>query len=166
LLDDLIDLPHLGAVADHRAERAVLAELAAQRFDFAQGFLALDNLVQKDLQALDVDWLGEVVVGALFHRLDRGLDGSLGGEQQRRDVGALCLKSTQETQTVHTRHDEVGNDDRWPEGRHFLERIFTIRSRIGHKSPALDQLLEAHTSRGVVFDNQHPFRERRSLGRI
>src|SRR6185295_19640284 len=33
LLDDLVDLPHLRAVADDRAEGAVLAQLAAQRLD-------------------------------------------------------------------------------------------------------------------------------------
>ena len=93
---DLVDLPHLRAVADHRPERAVLAQLPAQRLHLAQRLLPLDDLVEQDLQPLDVDRLGQVVVGAFLHRLDGGLDGALRGQQQRRDVGALRLQRPQQ----------------------------------------------------------------------
>src|SRR4029077_11327544 len=89
LLDDLVDLPHLGAVADERAERTMLAQLAPQRLHLAHRLEALDDLVEQDLQALNVDRLREVVVRAFLHRLDGGLDGALRREQQRRHVGAL-----------------------------------------------------------------------------
>src|SRR5215831_1762527 len=46
LLDDLIDLPHLGRVADERSERPALAQLPAQRLHFAQRFETLDDLVE------------------------------------------------------------------------------------------------------------------------
>ena len=58
LLDHLIDLPHLRAVADHRTERAVLAQLTPQRLHLAQRLQPLDDLVEQDLQPLDVDRLG------------------------------------------------------------------------------------------------------------
>ena len=93
---DLIDLAHLRAVADERAERAVLAQLAPQRLHLAQRLEPLDDLVEQDLQPLDVDRLGEVVVGAFLHRLDRGFDRALRGQQQRRHVGALLLQRAQQ----------------------------------------------------------------------
>ena len=160
LLDDMVDLPHLAAVADHRPERAVLAQLTAQRLDLAQRLLPLDNLVEQDLQPLDVDRLGQVVVGALLHGLDRRLDGALRGQQQRRDVGALRLKRPQQTQPVHARHDQVGDDDGGTEGGHLLERVLAVGGRIGEKSPALDQLLEADARGVIVLDDQHPLGER------
>src|SRR4051794_14625108 len=87
LLDHLVDLPHLRAVADDRAEGAVLAQLAAQRLHLAHRLEPFDDLVEENLQALNVDRLGEVVVGAFLDRLDRGLDRSLRREQQRRYIG-------------------------------------------------------------------------------
>src|SRR6185436_20821852 len=44
LLDHLVDLAHLRAVADHRPKGAVLAQLAPERLDLTQRFLALDDL--------------------------------------------------------------------------------------------------------------------------
>ena len=112
LLDHLVDLPHLGAVADHRPERAVLAQLPPQRLDLAQRLLPFDDLVEQNLQPLDVDRLGQVVVGAFLHRLDRGLDRALRRQQQRGDVGALRLQRAQQRQPVHARHHQIGDDDR------------------------------------------------------
>ncbi len=96
LLDHLVDLPHLGAVADHRPERAVFAQLTPQRLHFAKRLLPLDNLVEQNLQALNVDRLGQVVVRAFLHRLDGRLDGALRRQEQGRDVGALRLQRTQQ----------------------------------------------------------------------
>ena len=86
----------------------MLAQLAAQRLHLAQRLQPLDDLVEQDFQPLDVDRLGQVVVGAFLHRLDRGLDGALRGEQQRRDVGALRLERAQQPETVEPRHHQIG----------------------------------------------------------
>src|SRR4029078_9052682 len=52
LLDGLVDLPHVRAVADHLAEAPVLPELLAQRLHLAQRVLALNDFVEKDFQSL------------------------------------------------------------------------------------------------------------------
>ena len=86
LLDHLVDLPHRRAVADHRAEAAVLAQLPPQHLHLAQRVLPLDDLVEEDLQPLRIDRLGQVVVRAFLDRFDGGLDGALRREDDSRDV--------------------------------------------------------------------------------
>ena len=139
------------------AERPVLAELPAQRLHFADRLETLDDLVEQNLQALEVDRLGQVVVRAFLHRLDGGLDRALRRQQQRRHVGALLLQRAQERQPVHARHHHVGDDDRRPEARDFFERLFAVARRLGDEAPRLDELLEARPRRRIVFDDQHAF---------
>ena len=154
LLDHLVDLPHLRAVADERSERAVLAQLAPQRLHLAHRLQAFDDLVEENLQPLDIDGLRQVVVGAFLHRLDGGVDGALRGQEQRRDVGADLRQRAQQREPVHTRHHQVGDDDGGPEGGDLLERFLAVARRVGDEAPALDKLLEAHARRRVVFDDQ------------
>src|SRR5262249_47671675 len=74
LLDGLVNLPHVRAVADHLAEAAVLTELLAQHLHLAERVLPLDDLVEQDLQSLWFDRLGEIVVRPFLDRFDGGLD--------------------------------------------------------------------------------------------
>ena len=153
LLDDRVDLPHLRAVADHRAEGAVLAQLAAQRLHFAQRLEPLDDLVEQDLEPLEIHRLGEVVVGAFLHRLDGGFDGALRREQQGGHVRALRLERAQQPESVQPRHHEVGDDDRRPERGDLLERLFPVAGRFREESPAANELFETDAGGGVVLDD-------------
>ena len=144
-------------------KRAVLAQLPPQRLHLAQRLEPLDDLVEQNLQPLDVDRLGQVVVGAFLHRLDGGLDRALRRQQQRRDVGALLLQRAQQREPVHARHHQVGDDDRRPERRDLLERLFAVARRFGDEAPALDQLLEPDARRGIVFDDQDALGRRPSV---
>ncbi len=158
LFDDLVNLSHFRGVADHRAERAVLSQLAPQRLDLAARFLTLNDLVEENLEPLQVDRLGQIVVRAFLHRLDCGLDRSLRGEEQRGDIRALLLQRAQEIEAVHAWHDEIVDDNRRPERRHPFERLLAVAGRFRDKAPALDELLEAFAGGTVVLDDQHAFR--------
>ena len=159
LLDDVVHLPDLRAEADHLAEGPLLAQLSPQHFDLVQGLVAFDDVVEQNLEPLQVDRLGEVVVGAFFHRLDRGLHRPLRGQQQRRHVRALRLQGAQQPQAVEAWHHQIRDHDRRPERGDLLERFFTIRGGLGQKPPVPDQLLETDPRRPVVLDDEH------SLGR-
>src|SRR6185503_13543891 len=55
---------------------------------------------------------------------------------------------------VHSRHDQIGDDDGRTERGDFFERLFAVARRLGKKAPALDELLEAHARGGIVLDDQ------------
>ena len=154
LLDHVVDLPHLGAVADHRPERAVFPQLTPQRLHLAKRFQPLDNLVEQDLQALNVDRLGQVVVRAFLHRFDGRLDRTLRRQEQGRDVCALRLKGAQQAEPVQSRHDQVRDDNCRSKARHFFKRVLAVGCRVGDESPAPHEQLEPDTRSGIVFDDK------------
>ena len=155
LFHPLIDLPHLGAVAGHRAERAVLAQLTPERLHLAQRLEARHDLVEQNLQALDVHGLGQVVVGAFLHRLDRRFDRALRRQQQRRDVGALRLQRAKKAEAVEPWHHEIGDHDGRPKRRDLRERVFAVDCGLREKAPTLHELLQPDACRRVVFHDQH-----------
>ena len=154
---DLVDLPHLRAAADHLAEGAVLPQLLAQDFDLAQRVLPLDDLVEEDLQSLRLDRLGQVVVGALFHRLDRRLDGALRGQDHNGVVAAIVLERPQQFQTVAPRHDQIADDDRWPEHGNALKRLLTVAGGVRSEPPRPHKFGQAEPGAGFVLDDENTF---------
>ena len=155
LLDHLVDLPHLGAVADHLAEGAVVAELAPQHLHLAARVLPLDDLVEQDLQPLRLDRLGQVVVGAFLDRLDGGLDRALRRENDDGQLAALLLERAQQLEAAHARHHEVADDDGGAEGGDTLERFFAVGGGLGGKPPRTHELGEPEPGRRIVFDDQN-----------
>ena len=64
LLDDLVDPPHLRAVADDAAEAALLAQLPAQHLVLALLRVELGDALQQQPQLLRIDRFGQVVLRA------------------------------------------------------------------------------------------------------
>ena len=156
LLDDPVDLPHALAVADHLAERPVVAQLAPQRLHLAERPLPLDHLLQEDLQPLRVHRLGQVVVGAVLDRLDRRLDAALGREDHDADVDVHLAKRLQQLVAVHPRHHEVGDDDGRAERGDLLQGLLSILRRIRQEAPRANQLRQADPRGRVILDDQDP----------
>jgi hypothetical protein len=154
LLDHLVDLPHLRAVADHPAEAAALAQLAPERLHLAQRLLPLHDLREQDLQPLRIDRLGHVVVGADLDGLDGGLDSALAGEDDGGDVAVLLLQRAQQVEAVHAGHREVADDDARAEARDLAQRLLAVGGRVGHESPRAYELGEADTGGGLVLDDE------------
>ncbi len=135
----------------------MLAQLAPERFHLAHRLQPLDDLVEQDLQPLDIDRLGQVVVCAFLHRFNRGLDRTLRGEEQRGGIGTLLLQGAEQREPVHARHHQVGDDNRRPERRHFFERFLAVAGGVGDEAPALDELLQADACGRLVLHDQYTF---------
>jgi hypothetical protein len=123
-------------------ESAVLAQLAPERLDFAQRFLALDDLVEQDFQPLDVDRLGQVVVGASFiastavSTVPCAVSSSV-------VTSAPCDCSARSSSSPSIRGITRSDDhDRRTERRDLLERFFAVDGRFGEEAPALDELFQ------------------------
>ena len=168
LFDGAVDLPHHRGVADHAAEAALLAKLAAQFAQFAEGVLAFGRLAQQDFEPLHVDRFRQVVVGAFLDGFDRRFDGPLRRQQDDGEIAQLIAQHAQEGEAIHVRHDEIGDDDRRPEGRDLLERIFTVAGTFGVIAPGPDQFGQAVERAAIVFYDQHAFGQQvvsRGVGR-
>ena len=157
LLDDLIDLPHLRAAADHLPVSAVLAKLLAQHLHFAQRVLPFDDLVEQDLEALWLDRFRQVVVGPFLHRLDRRLDRSLRGQDNYGVVSTIVLERPQQFEAVTPGHDEIADDDRRPEHGDALKGLFTVASGVGRETPCAHKFCQSEPRAWFVLDDEDPF---------
>ena len=134
----------------------MLAQLLPQHADFAQRLVPFDDLGEQDLQPLQIDRLRQVVVRALLDSFDRCFDRPLRRQEDRGDVVALLLKPAQQIEAAHLRHHQVGQDDHGPERQRLLQSFFAVRRGLDVESPAADELLQAHTRRPIVLDDEHP----------
>jgi hypothetical protein len=154
LLDEPVDLLHRRAAADEPAHAPDVLDPAPQDRDLVERAGALQRLLDQQSQPLEVDRLGEVVVGALAHRGDRGVDGGLSGEDDDRYPGHLLLERAEQAQAVHVRHHEVGHHQRRVERRRLLQGIVTLGRGIGGVAPGRQDGLERGARILLVVDDQ------------
>ncbi len=157
LLDDLVDLPHLRTAADHRPERALIAQLLAQHLHLAQGVVPLHDLVEEDLQPLGFDGFGQVVVGAVLDGLDRRFHGSLRGEDEHRVVPAVVRQGPQQFEPTHPGHDQVRDDDRRAEAGDARERFFPVARGFSGEPPGTNQFGQPEPRGCFVLYNEDTF---------
>jgi hypothetical protein len=73
--------------------------------------LLLQHALKDHLQLLDVDGLGQVVLGPQLHGAHRRLHGAVGRHDDDHGLGVDLLDLGQQLQAVHARHAQVGQDD-------------------------------------------------------
>ena len=82
------DLQHDRVAAHHVGEGVAVRQLAAQVLDLVDQPPALERLLRREQQLLGLERLGDVVDGALAHRLDGVLDAAVAGDHDHVDVAA------------------------------------------------------------------------------
>ena len=143
LLHHLVHLPDARTVADNLSEAAMLPKLPSQYPHFPQCLLPFDDLLQQDLQPGRIDRLGQIVVRTLLYGFDRALDASLRRQDDKAHVPqslAPVLQRTEQVESAHPGHHEVGDHDPRSECGELLQRLFAIRRGLGSKPPRADQL--------------------------
>ena len=146
-------------MTDHRSEGASLAQLAPQHLHLAERLLAFDDFLEKDLQSLRIDRLGQVIVGPDLDGLDRRFDRALAGQDDGGDVAVLLLQAAHELEPVHPGHGKITDDDPRPERRDLAQRLFTVRRRVRDEAPRPHQLGQPVARRRVVLDEEQTFTE-------
>ena len=117
------ELLHLGALADHVAERVAELDLAPQALVLPAEPPLLQGLAHHQLQLVDLEGLDQVVVGAFLQGLDRGLGGGEGGDDHHRHRLAELLEAPQHLEPVHAGHLEVDEGEVGGRLGHGLERL-------------------------------------------
>ena len=87
LADEVEDLPHDLALADDVGVGVLLGELFLETLVLGGEAALLERLVHREDDFLVLERLGDVVEGAVFHRLDGPVDGREGGDDDDRQVG-------------------------------------------------------------------------------
>ena len=100
LLHEIDDVARELARADDELAVALVGDLGAERHHLAVQVLALARVVDQRPQRLVVEVLGGVVVGAVLHRLDRGLDLGNGRDHDHFNQAVVFLDDAQDVETV------------------------------------------------------------------
>ena len=161
--DRLEDLAHRGALADRaRARRRprseesprLVAGSRPQRLDLeGQGTLPQRPLQgQQDL--VEVERLGQVVVGPAAHRLDRGGRAAEGGDDDHRQVGQRRPELGQHVQAVAAGHLEVKQHGVGASCGDPRQRLVAVGRLEGMIALGLEQQHEVAADRAVVVGHQ------------
>src|SRR5690606_7464329 len=125
-LDDGVDLPHLLGLPEHLA---VAGEALEAPLELAVGRLDL-VLVQgpgdERLEAVEVQRLGQVVVGAAAHRLDGRRDRALPRDDDDLTIDALLAHAGEELEAVELGHLEVREDEAEVAGLDLLPGLLAV----------------------------------------
>ena len=78
------------------SKSAHFLELTAELEDLLLHLLLVFDRLQNDLQARQIDRLGDVILGADLESLHRGIDSGVSGENDHRDVGIGFLDLVQQ----------------------------------------------------------------------
>ena len=105
---------HRRRLAHDRVEPETLVEHLAQVRHLVAQLPVLDQLEHPAPEFVEVDRLGQIVVGADAHRLDRRLDRAEAGDQDHREVEFLGPHPVQEREPVHARHPQVAHRQAHP----------------------------------------------------
>ena len=93
------------------AEGAHLLQLPAQLQNLLLHHLFVFDGLQDDLEAGKVDGFGDVVLGADFERLDRGVDRGVSGQNDHGNVGIGLLDAMKEIEAGPVGKLEVDDGD-------------------------------------------------------
>jgi hypothetical protein len=110
-IDQVLDLLHRRARADHLIETSGLGDLPTQALDLVTKPAMLDRSREGKAQGLDIERLGDEVVGADAERVDCGVHAAERGDDHHRDIGAVGDDSFAEREAAHPFHVQVADHD-------------------------------------------------------
>ena len=138
-------------------EGAGIAQAAARALEFGTRAEQGRGVLQHGAQPLGVDRFGDVIVGSQAHRLDRTVDGALGGNQDHRHSLSLVRQALQQFDAAHARHLEVGNDDGRVPPFGFLQPVRTVSGSFSAIAPGGNQFSEPGALVLFIFHDQYFF---------
>src|SRR5262249_47760625 len=108
--DGLVDLLHGRMPPHQRAELPDLLEAVPERGHFLGEPPRGEGPLREQERLVEVEGLGEIVVGALLHRLDRRLHRPVGGHDHHLGIGTLRADLGEEGEAVEPRHADIEKD--------------------------------------------------------
>ncbi len=156
LADELEDLEHrLAAAHDALALGLALAELQPQGAHLRGHVGVLEDALEGGEQVVDVERLGDVVVGAVLHRLDGGRGPAEGGHHDDLELRVLALELAEYADPVlvgelDIHHHEVGQvlGD-------LLDRLRAALAELDRVALFAQEVLEQGADIGFVIDDEH-----------
>ena len=104
------DLLHHSTLADDALEPVALLQVFLQPQDGGAQLAALERVGDEQLELVEIERLADVVVSAFLHRLDRRLDRTVCGHDDRLEIRVGALEAPDHLETGHAAELQVGDD--------------------------------------------------------
>ena len=155
LADGVEHLEHPPAAPHEVLEATLFGELALEREVFVLQALALERLLDRQAHLVELEGLGDVVVGAELHGLDRSFGGGEGGDDEDDRARRQLFGGAKHAETVHLPHAQVGDHEVERVALHGVDGAF---SAVGHRDvvavlPERDAQQVPHAA--LVVDDEH-----------
>ena len=122
-VDQVVDQLHLAARADDVLELVFILELFAKVGVFLARGLKFERTLHGHLQFVDLEWLRHVAMSAHLHRFDRGIDRSVGRNENNERLAMIFLYMPQNIEAAHRLHLHVGDDNLRVDRGHLFDRL-------------------------------------------
>ena len=139
------------------AERSHLLQLTTKLENLLLHHLLVFDSLEDDLQARQVDRLGDVVLGAHLQRPHRGVDRGVAGENDDGDVRIRLLHAVQEVEAGAVGELEI---DDGHIGHELVDGGPTGFHRVGHLglvAPLFNDIRHAGAGSPVIVDDEDSF---------
>src|SRR6266487_4547918 len=163
--DERQRLPHRAALDDQSPLRRPGGQLCLESRHLLPQPLALLRFAQRQDDFVGTEWLGEIVVGTLFHRGNGRVFAAIGAHHDDEGAAAALAIIAQEGQAIHLGHAHVA--------QHEVERL---SDRPVERSAAVlfgrygiagvgEEETEALTQARLVVDDQDAFHRASAIGK-
>ena len=137
-------------------EAEAVAELLVQHPVLAHQVRPLHRPAQHEQQLVLLQGLGQVVEGALAHRVDGAVDGPVGGHQDDEGRGLQLEDLAQQLDAVEVGHLQVGEDDVEGAALGGLEGLAAVAGGGGLVALRLQDHLQDVALAALVVDDEDP----------
>ena len=131
--DQLVDFLHRGAAADYLAADELAIDFVLEAVEIGGLRADFDRALDRGGDQVEIgERLGQVVVRAALHRLDRVVHRARGGDHDDERADAFAVRGGQHVETAVARHDDVEQGD-----------VEAIAAQGGERRGAVDCLFDA-----------------------
>ena len=158
--DEVVDLLHLRARADDVLEAVFLLDDLPQVAVLADEALVIERALDGELQLIHLERLGDVVVGAELHRLERRLHRLVRRDQDDRRLRQHLAAFAEDVEAADLVHAQIGDDELRGVHGEVFQRL--LSGSVGHRlmSTFLADVGDDRDHSRVVIDDENSSHKR------
>src|SRR5262245_11623427 len=153
--EQIVDRRHRRARADQVPEVGRLLDDAAELLDLLPQPPVLDGTFERDHEGVELDRLGDEIVGARADGGDRRLERAEGRDHDGGHVGVTADDLLAELEAVHALQAQIGDDDVDVALPQDVQRVRRRGAPCDRESSLAERRVERLAHAAVVVDEQH-----------
>ncbi|MNN60990.1 hypothetical protein D3C81_1762030 [compost metagenome] len=115
----------------------------------------LQRACQRELQRIEIERLGQIVISPRLNRFNGRLHVGVGGHDQDRDRRVIAFDGLQRRDAIHFRHSHVAEDQIERLCPDLLQRLSAVMRHADPVAPAANKRLKDGAMADIVLNQQN-----------